>query len=86
MPSIERLAWTAAVTSNHSPQHPPNRLTNPQGIRHHRQPGPHGWATWIEIGNPIVAEAVPPKLHHTIGRCSGLEVRPRPMCLLSYQE
>ena len=30
MPSIERLAWTAAVTSNHSPQHPPNRLTNPR--------------------------------------------------------
>ena len=50
MPSIERLAWTAAVTSNHSPQHPPNRLTNPQGIRHHRQAGPHRGATWKDTG------------------------------------
>ena len=37
-------------TSNHSPQHPPNRLTNPQGIRYHRQPGPHGGATWKDTG------------------------------------
>ena len=50
MPSIERLAWMAAVTPNHSPQPPPNRLTNPQRIRHHRQPGPHGGTTWKHTG------------------------------------